>query len=91
MFIYVAEKEILLGSCSGNYGDLMFGAPTYFIFTYVLTCSGYITHLGLASCMLGGDSVYIVICIAKLHDLMNSLLYTAMYLCTCVSKVGTTT
>jgi hypothetical protein len=59
----------------------MFGAATYFIFTYVLTCSAYITHLGLASCMLGSDAVYTVICISKLHDPMHSLLWTAMYLC----------
>ena len=74
MFIYVAGKEILLRSSSGNYGDLMFGALTYFIFTYVLVCSAYITHLGLASCMLGSDAVYNVICISKLRDLMSSLL-----------------
>jgi len=52
----------------------MFGALTYFIFTYVLTCSAYITHPGLATCMLGSDAVYIVICISKLRYLISSLL-----------------
>jgi hypothetical protein len=57
----------------------MFGTPMYFIFTYVLTCSAYVMHLGLESCMLVSDAVYVVICISKLHDLISSLLQAAMY------------